>query len=202
MARQTQQRRPRVTRGLVALCWSDDSKREDDLRLLSAAAFIALLFVASLPKPAAAQEDRQGTGLPLPRYVSLKSDEVNVRRGPGEEYEVAFTFVRRGLPVEIIQEFDNWRKIRDSDGAEGWVFHSLLAGDRTALVAPWQSDGKFPAYQSASTDSAIVAYLAPRVVVRVEECTGSWCHIEVQGYECWIAQESLWGVYPDEVFEN
>ena len=95
----------------------------------------------------AGQDPRHG--LPLPRFVSLKSNDVNVRRGPGQEYDVAYTYVRAGLPVEITQEFDNWRKIRDSEGAEGWVFHSLLAGKRTALVAPWEKSGPFAAYASA-----------------------------------------------------
>jgi len=158
--------------------------------------------LATLAPQLAAQDEQRGTGLPLPRFVSLKSDNVNVRRGPGQEYEIAFTFVRAELPVEITQEFDNWRKIRDSDGAEGWVFHSLLSGKRTALVAPWEASGPFPARRSANGDAAVVAYLEPRVIADVGECTGTWCLISVQGHEGWIAQERLWGVYPDEVFEE
>ncbi len=169
----------------------------------AAVAFAAMLAGAlAFPGGAAAQEENRGTGLPLPRFVSLKSDDVNVRRGPGQEYEVAFTFVRAGLPVEITQEFDNWRKIRDSEGAEGWVFHSLLAGKRTALVAPWDPTGPFPAHASADPTAAIVAYLEPKVIADVEACTGTWCQISVQGYDGWIEQERLWGVYPDEVFEE
>jgi SH3-like domain-containing protein len=151
---------------------------------------------------AAAQNPAGGTGLPLPRFVSLKSDDVNVRRGPGQEYDIAFTFVRAGLPVEITQEFDNWRKIRDSEGSEGWVFHSLLSGKRTVLVAPWDKSGPFPAYASADAKAAVVAYLEPKVIADVVECTGSWCEISVKGYEGWIEQDRLWGVYPDEKFEE
>ena len=84
---------------------------------------------------------RRATGLPLPRFVSLKSNNVNVRRGPGQDYDVVFTFVRAGLPVEITDEFENWRKIRDSDGSEGWVFHSLLSGKRTAHRGALGEDG-------------------------------------------------------------
>lgn len=142
----------------------------------------------------------RGTGLPLPRFVSLKSDDVNVRQGPGQEYDVAFTFVRRGLPVEIVQEFDNWRKIRDSEGDEGWVFHSLLSGERTALVAPWEPGGQFAAHSSARAEATVVAYLQPRVVANVEQCTGTWCRVSVQDHAGWIEQERLWGVYPDEKF--
>jgi SH3-like domain-containing protein len=169
------------------------------LRIL-ALAIAAAILVAQAPD-ATAQDERRGTGLPLPRFVSLKSDNVNVRRGPGQEYDIAFTFVRAGLPVEITQEFDNWRKIRDSEGAEGWVFHSLLSGERTALVAPWATDGPFPARSEASNGAAVVAYLEPKVIASVEECNGTWCLIGVQGYEGWVEQERLWGVYPNEVFE-
>jgi SH3-like domain-containing protein len=165
--------------------------------LLAGAAAIAAPLV-----PAVAQDSRRGTGLPLPRFVSLKSDTVNVRRGPGQEYEIAFTFVKAGLPVEITQEFDTWRKIRDSEGAEGWVFHSLLSGVRTALVAPWESGGPFPARTSADNQAQVAIYLEPRVIAEVEECTGTWCHINVDDYDAWIEQERLWGVYPNEVFEE
>src|ERR1700712_4043947 len=81
------------------------------------------------------------TGLPVPRFVSLKSDKVNVRAGPAKEQEVAWVYSRSALPVEVTAEFENWRRIRDWEGAEGWVYHSLLSGRRTALVSP-QSKGK------------------------------------------------------------
>ncbi len=146
-----------------------------------------------------------GTGLPLPRFVSLKSGNVNVRRGPGQEYDVAFTFVKEGLPVEITQEFDNWRKIRDSEGAEGWVFHSLLSGKRTALVAPWETSGDSGPYAvraDPEAESAVVAYLAPRVIANVEKCRTSWCLVSGNGYRGWIEQDRLWGVYPNEEFNE
>jgi SH3-like domain-containing protein len=76
------------------------------------------------------------SGLPLPRFVSLKAGRVNVRVGPGEDYKVAWVFTKSQLPVEVIQEFDTWRRIRDSDGQMGWVFHSLLSAKRTAVVTP------------------------------------------------------------------
>jgi len=157
--------------------------------------------LGSIPTAIAQNGDRiRGTGLPLPRFVSLKSDDVNVRNGPGQDYDVAFTFVRRGLPVEIVQEFDNWRKIRDSEGDEGWVFHSLLSGERTALIAPWEPEGQFAAHSSAEVEATVVAYLQPRVVANVEQCSGTWCRIRVEDYAGWIEQERLWGVYPNEKF--
>jgi SH3-like domain-containing protein len=168
---------------------------------LSAAALVLSLSIVG----AAAQNPIRGTGLPLPRFVSLKSDDVNVRRGPGQEYDIAFTFVKAGLPVEITQEFDNWRKIRDSEGAEGWVFHSLLSGKRTALVAPWEIGGAnepYAAHADPDPASAVLAYLTPKVVAEVEECRGAWCLVSGRGYRGWIEQEKLWGVYPNEEFEE
>jgi len=170
--------------------------------LHSAAVLVLLAGAALLPGDAAAQDKSRGTGLPLPRFVSLKSNDVNVRRGPGQEYDVAYTYVRAGLPVEITQEFDNWRKIRDSDGVEGWVFHSLLAGKRTALVAPWEKSGTIAAHARADAKAAVVAYLEPKVIAEVLECTGTWCEISVKGYEGWIEQERLWGAYPGESFKE
>src|SRR3954471_4195077 len=132
---------------------------------VSLRAAAALVLLAALhPGGVGAQDKTRGTGLPLPRFVSLKSSDVNVRRGPGQEYDVAYTYVRAGLPVEITQEFDNWRKIRDSDGVEGWVFHSLLAGKRTALVAPWEKSGTIAAHASADPKATVVAYLEPKVI--------------------------------------
>lgn len=78
------------------------------------------------------------SGLPVPRFVSLKSDRVNVRIGPSREHDIAWTFVQSGLPVEIVGEFENWRRIRDWEGKQGWVFRSLLSSRRTALVTPWE----------------------------------------------------------------
>lgn len=141
---------------------------------------------------------KRGTGLPLPRFVSLKSSKIHVRQGPGSEYDIVFTFMRAGMPVEIVQEFGNWRKIRDSDGQEGWVFHSLLSGRRTAVVATWASTGEIAARRAAYPGSAVTAYLEPRVLTDVEECAAGWCLVHGTNYSGWMEQEKLWGVYPDE----
>lgn len=152
----------------------------------------------SAPLPAA---PRGPSGLPLPRYVSLKSSKVNVRIGPSQDHGVAWVFNTAGLPVEIIAEFENWRRIRDSEGAEGWVYHSLLSGQRTALVAPWQKDKETPAellYASADANSRPVARLEHGALVRVEECRRDWCEVRVAGVGGYLRQDMLWGVYPGE----
>jgi SH3-like domain-containing protein len=139
-----------------------------------------------------------GSGLPVPRFVSLKSSKVNVRVGPGEDYRVAWVFVKPGLPIEVIQEFDNWRRIRDSDGQVGWVFQSLLSGKRTAVVAPWQGGEPRPIRASDTVEARITAYLEPGVMGEIKRCRDGWCQITGQGYSGWIARDQLWGVYADE----
>jgi SH3-like domain-containing protein len=162
---------------------------------------IAVLLAAA--GPAAAQALKNGpSGLPVPRFVSLKSDAVNVRRGPSRDHEVVWRYIRTGMPVEITQEFENWRRIRDFEGAEGWVFHSLLSGTRTALVAPWDRTKTPLTLRSEPTaDAPKTVDVEPGVQAVVEECTGTWCHLDGKSFDGWIEQTSLWGVYPDETFE-
>jgi SH3-like domain-containing protein len=138
------------------------------------------------------------SGLPVPRYVSLKSDHVNVRAGPTKDNDVAWVYTRSGLPVEITAEFENWRRVRDSEGAEGWVYHSLLSGRRTAVVTMKSKDELAPIYDRADPTSAIAARLQAGVVTQVKRCGSGWCHVDGTGFDGWIQQERLWGVYADE----
>ena len=156
---------------------------------------------AQAAKPTGAIAVGAVSGLALPRFVSLKSNEVNVRRGAGKEHDVVWTYQRAGLPVEIIAEWDNWRRIRDADGADGWVFHSLLTGRRTALIAPWAKEPTLPLRSAGSADADIVAKLQPKVLANVSSCTGDWCRIYGDGFDGWIQQDQLFGVYPGEHFE-
>ena len=138
------------------------------------------------------------TGLPLPRYVSLKSDHVNVRVGPTKDNDVAWVYTRSGLPVEITAEFENWRRVRDSEGAEGWVYHSLLSGRRTAVITMKTKDELAPLYDSADPTSAVAARLQAGVVAQVKKCAAGWCRVTGNGFDGWIEQQRLWGVYVDE----
>ncbi|MBP1851665.1 SH3 domain-containing protein [Rhizobium halophytocola] len=162
------------------------------------------LVVACTP-PAMAQSTKGASGLPLPRYVSLKARSVNLRVGPGTDYAVSWRFQKDGLPVEIIQEYDNWRRVRDADGTEGWINQSLLSGERTAMAAPWMKSNGKDVYVNMRRDSldssSIVAKLQPGVVMRLDECTGNWCKAEAGGVEGWVVQAEIWGAYPGEAFK-
>jgi len=139
------------------------------------------------------------SALPVPRFVSLKSDKVNVRKGPSTDQSIVWVFSRAGLPVEVIAESDNWRRVRDSEGADGWVFHSLLSARRTVLVAPWaKGEERVPLYSSKSTSSRAVAELQSGVLGNVVTCDGSWCELSVDDYSGYAQQDQLWGVYRGE----
>jgi SH3-like domain-containing protein len=160
----------------------------------------AIMVVASARPSSAGQELAVGpsSGLPVPRFVSLKPDKVNVRAGPTRNHDVTWQFTRSGLPVEITAESDNWRRIRDWEGSEGWVYHSLLSGRRTAMVTSKHKDELVPLFRSSDDHSGVVARLQPGVSASVRRCTGKWCQINGSGFDGWIAQERLWGVYPNE----
>lgn len=165
--------------------------------------FVATLAVAAVvfvPPAAANSELAMGpsSGLPVPRFVSLKPDKVNVRAGPTRNHEVAWQFTRSGLPVEITAESDNWRRIRDWEGSEGWVYHAMLSGRRTALVTAKVKDELIPLFGADNERGPVVARLQPGVTAVVRKCTGKWCQIGGTGFDGWIAQERLWGVYPNE----
>lgn len=138
------------------------------------------------------------SGLPIPRFVSLKAEKVNVRRGPSSDHPVAWVFQRKGLPVEIVAEFENWRRVRDSDGEEGWILQNMLAGKRTAEIAPWKQGQNVPLMQNPKSGAGIVAEVGSGVVAEVENCDGAWCELNAGGYTGFIEQTQLWGVYPGE----
>jgi SH3-like domain-containing protein len=160
-----------------------------------------LLATALAIAPAVAVEIGVKSGLPVPRFVSLKPDRVNVRSGPTRDHEVAWVYTRAGLPVEITAESDNWRRIRDWEGAEGLVYHSMLSGRRTALVTAKEKDALVPLFARPDAGAEMVARLQSGVLASVKQCTGTWCRIAGSGFAGWIAQERLWGVYPDEKLE-
>ena len=166
-------------------------------RRLASALAGALLIAALAPvagPQAAAETLGSETKLPLPRFVSLRSSEVNLRTGPGTNYPVDWVFVRRELPVEVIAEFDVWRKIRDWQGTVGWVHQSMLDGRRTARVT-----GADRELRSEPADSAVaVARLAPGVIGRLLQCEAVWCRIDADGYRGWLKRDEFWGTYPDE----
>lgn len=176
------------------------------VRTFAAAAVIAL----SLPViPPAAADDTPalvGSGLPVPRFVSLKSDRVNLRNGPGTDYPTGWVYRRAGLPLEVIKEFETWRQVRDAEGATGWILQSFLSGRRTALVLPWErKEGTPPPLVPIMADDSVhanvVANVEAGVIADLHACDGRWCRVTVDQFSGYIEQKKLWGVYEGETFK-
>lgn len=145
-----------------------------------------------------AAEPKSSSGLPIPRFVSLNDQKVFVRTGPALRYPIKWIYQRENMPVEVIQEFDTWRKVRDIDGDDGWVHQSLLSGDRSVIV---KGEQNLSLRKSAGDTSGVLAYLEPNVVALAEVCDGAWCRITAGGYTGWAERKFLWGVYDSEDFD-
>lgn len=150
------------------------------------------LPTANLAHAQAAVTKGEVSGLPLPRFISLRSDTVYVRAGPGMRYPVKWVYQRRNYPMQVVQEFDTWRKIRDHDGEEGWVHQSLTSGNRYVLL---RGDEPHTIFRRANDGSRKVAQVEPGVVAKLDECADTWCKVSVSGYSGWLLKNPLWGVY-------
>lgn len=160
------------------------------VRLLAALVLHASVFVWHLN----AKSD-----LPIPRFAVLRAKVVNIHVGPGNQYPISWQFLRQGMPVEIIAEFDTWRQVRFFDGTKGWVHKSLLSGKRSILIHGQQS----AILLSEPKDNArIVAYLKPGVLGRLKHCEHGYCYVKIKDYGGWLKRPSLWGLYPHEVKFN
>ena len=160
--------------------------------------FSALLCLMLVSKGAVISQERGPvTNLPVPRFVSMRAAEANVRRGPSLTHRIDWVFKRRDMPVEITAEYGHWRRIRDHDGAGGWVHYSLLSGARTALV----TQNMLALRARPEADAKLQAQLEAGVVARIEECQPSWCRLSVEGHQGWAEKTSFWGAKPGETFK-
>lgn len=136
---------------------------------------------------------------PVPRFVSLRADDVNLRSGPGGRYPIQWVYHRKGLPVEIVAQIDQWRQIVDSQGTKGWVHQRMVTGTRNAVVQGSQRILR----QAADKSAAPLARIDPGVIAHLLACHDAWCQIEVQNgtsaVRGWLGRDEIWGVLPDEV---
>lgn len=170
-----------------------------------ALALAASLLLAPMPVQATEEPNEADpkpdaivrSGLPVPRFVTLRSGQVNVRTGPGKSYPIEWVFTRPGMPVEITAEFDTWRRIRDWEGSEGWVHQSMLSGKRSIMIR-----GETRTILKEARDGApAVARAEPGVMGWLQRCQGPWCEVNLQGYKGWLPRDAFWGVYENEVVE-
>ncbi len=133
----------------------------------------------------------------VPRFASLRANEVNLRTGPGVRYPIIWKYLRQGLPVEITAEFEHWRRIRDWQGEEGWVHRSMLSGQRTLIITDQTRDLR----HQPRADAPVIARLSPGVSGTINRCENMWCSIESSGHEGWLRRDEFWGIYFDETIE-
>ncbi|MGH1577879.1 SH3 domain-containing protein [Planktotalea sp.] len=163
--------------------------------MTSIATLMRAALFAVLASSLSAGERGAETNLPLPRYVSLKASEGNVRRGPSLSHRIDWVFKRRDMPLEITAEHGHWRRVRDRDGAGGWVHYSLLSGTRYVLV----ERDMMPLYQRADPETPVMARLELGVIARLGKCGPTWCRLTSSGYKGWAPKAELWGVKPEEI---
>ncbi len=163
---------------------------------------VAVVAIALAILPAAAQQAAGPvTNLPIPRYVSLKTNEANVRRGPGSNHRIDWVFVQRGTPLLVTAEFENWRRIQDQEGAGGWVHFTLLTGVRTVVVV----NARITLHAEPAADARVVAYAERGVIGWIDACRLDWCEIDARDedgrYSGWVRKSDVWGVGPSEILE-
>ena len=152
---------------------------------------ISVAFSSGFLSNAAAQER------PIPRMVSLRADEVNIRSGPGVRYPVKWVYMRKYMPVEVIAEYDTWRKIRDWEGAEGWVHQAMLSPKRAIFVTA----DTLTIRRQDRQNSPATARLARGMVGLIRKCNQNWCRVSVQDYDGWIERQAVWGLYENEILD-
>ncbi len=150
--------------------------------------------------------DANAESKPEPRFASLKASKVNLRKGPGLDYPIAWVFRRAGLPVKIIREFEAWREITDAEGTKGWVLRTLISRRRTAQILPWELKKGDPRAQEPLSDwpgrgGRAIAMVEAGVIADIHTCDGNWCNVSVGDYKGYIAQGKLWGVAKGEILE-
>lgn len=161
------------------------------------ASVLGMAMALAFSQAGMAQERGTATNLPLPRFVSMKAQECNARRGPSLTHRIDWVFKQRDMPLEITAEFGHWRRVRDRDGAGGWVHYSLLSGSRTVIVTEKTID----VFSRPDPSSMVEARFEEGVIARIVKCSQDWCSIAASGYDGWALKSGLWGVGPDELID-
>ena len=138
------------------------------------------------------------TGLPLPRFVSVKSNKVNVRRGPNSTYQIDWVYTRAGVPLKITAEYENWRKVEDFQGEGGWIHSRLLSGKRFVIFL----DRRTVLKRKPNKNSPAIAIIEKDVIGRLVSTVGDWNEVSVGGLSGWVLSESTWGTFPKKISEK
>lgn len=168
---------------------------------------LAVVFALFLSPAASFAEEVTGstgrnigpvTKQPIPRFVSLKPSDTPMREGPSKDHRIRWIFKREGLPVEVIAEHEQWRRVRDSESTEGWVYYGRLSNRRTVIVLAGKDRPERDLFARENETSGVVARLQPGVIANVENCSADWCEVTVEGFKGFVKKNAVWGVYPEE----
>lgn len=157
----------------------------------------ALLLMLLSMRAFAEGEIDNTSHLPIPRFASLRSGEVNMRLGPGMRYPIAWVYARKGLPVEVTAEYDIWRRVRDPDGTEGWINKTELTGKRSLVII----GGAHELRDDRDDKAAVVAHLEPGAVGQLVSCKAEWCKVKFENVKGYLRKSDFWGAYADEAFD-
>lgn len=181
------------------------------MHIFRKSSLLTLLLTILVAFPALSTEAGPVTGLPLPRFVILKSQETNLRKGPDIKYPIVWVYKQKGYPMEVIAEFENWRKLRDSDGAEGWVHENLITGTRNVRIIANNyvsqnmfypvRDNEVILFHNPDESSYPKARLQFGAIGKLKKCQVQWCQVKFENTIGWVHKSNLWGVYQNEVLE-
>lgn len=176
--------------------------------LLKISLLVGLLLTSNA---SVAKEVGQVTGLPIPRFIILKSQETNLRKGPNVRFPIVWTYTRKGYPMEIVAEFENWRKIRDIDGVQGWIHENLITGTRNVAIIGQTYKSTSLSYKIKSNELILFRYPDETsypisraqfgVIGKLKQCQKEWCKVKFNDISAWVLKTNLWGVYPDEIID-
>lgn len=164
------------------------------IRFFLAALVVALSFVLN-SGAVAARDTGPVTNLPLPRFVSMKASEGNVRRGPSLTHRIDWVFKHRDMPLQVTAEHGHWRRVEDREGQGGWIHYSLLSGVRTVIV----EKEMLSLHMRPDAEAPVSAALEGGVIARLGKCGPEWCQLKSGGYRGWAPKSRLWGVSSGEL---
>ena len=156
--------------------------------------FLSLIFIILNVK---ANEIGKVTGFKIPRFVSLKSNDVNLRIGPSTNYPIIINYIQKNFPVEIIKEHDVWRQVKDIEGNIGWIHAPLLKGDRYGIIFSKNDSASIFNYPNGIK----IGKIGNKNIVKIEKCLEKWCLISLKKNKGWLIKNDLWGIYSSEIYK-
>ena len=159
--------------------------------------FLRIILIISLYKIAYAEIGKE-TGLDIPRYISLKSNDVNIRIGPSKNYPIVIKYIKKNFPLKVIDEYEEWRKVEDFKNNTGWVHKSLISGNRTGIIS--SKNNKIVNVLN-TINGNLIGSIGNGNIVQIKKCKIDWCFVAFQNYKGWINKKYIWGIGQDEVYK-